>query len=83
VTKLNLTRNDKRTLIREGAAKILKKAIAAGYKLWQPGEIVAMSDRAYLVQQSGAWKRLFPLQELQINGTLFQVGTDGRTLRKV
>lgn len=78
-----LTKRDRRALVVESAKKLLQKAIAAGYKLWQPGEVVTMSDRAYLVRDDGSWKRLHPGEELKINGTLYQVRPDGRTFKKV
>jgi hypothetical protein len=73
-----LTKTERRIVVRELAKKLLQKAIAAGYRLWQPGEIVEMSDRSYLVRKDGSWKRLDPGAIVRIGRVDYEVGPRGK-----
>jgi hypothetical protein len=72
-----LTKTERRLKIAEAAKKLLQKAIAAGYQLWKPGEIVQMSDRSYLVRKDGSWKRLDPGMVILIGRREYLVGARG------
>jgi len=73
-----LTKRDRRTLAIALAKKLFQKAIAAGYRLWRPGEIVEMSDRSYLVRKDGSWKRLDPGMIVRIGRVDYEVGPKGK-----
>jgi hypothetical protein len=72
-----LTKTERRNMVAEGAKKILQRAIAAGYKFWRAGEIVQMSDRAYLVRKDG-WRRLDPGMVITLGRADYLVGPKGR-----
>jgi len=72
------TKTIRRSLVTELAKKLLQKAIAAGYQLWRPGEIVYMSDRSYLIRKDGSWKRLDPGMIVRVGRADYEVGPKGR-----
>lgn len=75
---LKPTKRERRFLIAEGARNILQKAIELGYRLWQPNEIIQMSDRSYLVRKDGSWKRLDPGMVVRIGRADYEVGPKGK-----
>jgi hypothetical protein len=73
-----LTKTERRIVVADLAKKLLQRAIAAGYQLWKPGEIVEMSDRSYLVRKDGSWKRLDPGMIIRIGKAHYEVGPRGK-----
>ncbi len=80
---IKLTKRDRRILSLRRAKEIFKKLLHAGWKGWQPGEIITTSDRSYLVREDGSWKRLVPGEVILIRKTPFEVNADGKTFRRL
>jgi len=78
-----LTKRDRRIQVADYARKVLQKAMAGGFKLWRPGEVVEMSDRSYFVQPDGSWKRLRAGDVIRVGRFDFEVGADGKRLTRM
>lgn len=74
------TKTERRSLAARLAMAIFHKAMTLGYKPWRIGEIVELSDRAYLVRREG-WKRLRPGMIVAIGRADYEVGSNGRDLK--
>ena len=55
-------RSDRKAMSLWARAKAFARAIDRGFRPWQPGQIILMSDRQYEVQRNGEWHR----QELAV-----------------
>lgn len=78
-----LTRRDRLLLKIRQAKELFEKVMAAGFRFWQPGELIALSDRSYMVRADGSWRRLWPGELISIAKHQYRVTNDGRHFDKV